>query len=144
MGKNNEETITKGQCLCGRVQFEIRGELRDIVNCHCSKCRKFHGNYGAYTSTKVENLKISIKDTLKWYKSAKDETPNVNRGFCSECGSSLFWHPTDQPNIAVAAGSLIEPTGLKTIGHIWCSQKGDFYQIDDDLPRFSKRWEDKK
>jgi len=67
------------------------------------------------------------------------ETPGVHRGFCSECGSSLFWYPKDQEYIAVAAGSLDEPTRLKTSGHIWLSQRGDFYKLSDDLPRFEKR-----
>jgi hypothetical protein len=136
--KANEKT--NGRCLCGQVQFEIHGALRGIVNCHCSKCRKFHGNYGAYTSVKVENLKITEKTTLKWYKSPTDETADVHRGFCSECGSSLFWHPKDRPTIAIAAGSLDSPTNLKTIGHIWCSQKADFYKIEDDLPQYDERW----
>ena len=140
MANNNVHKKTKGRCLCGQVQFEIQGELRPIVNCHCSKCRKFHGNYGAYTRVKVENLKITEQKSLKWYKSATDETANVHRGFCSECGSSLFWHPKGQPNISIAAGSLDSPTNLKTIGHIWCSQKADFYQIEDDLPKFEERW----
>ena len=140
MTNPNIHKKTKGRCLCGQVQFEIYGKLRDIVNCHCSKCRKFHGNYGAYTNVKVENLKITEQKSLKWYKSTTDETPNVHRGFCSECGSSLFWHPKDQPNIAIAAGSLDSPTNLKTIGHIWCSQKTDYYKIEDHLPQFDERW----
>ena len=140
MANNNIHKQTKGKCLCGKVQFEIHGKLRDIVNCHCSKCRKFHGNYGAYTNVKVENLIITKKKNLKWYKSPADETANVHRGFCSECGSSLFWHPKDQPNIAIAAGSLDSPTNLKTIGHIWCSQRSDFYKIEDNLPQFDERW----
>jgi hypothetical protein len=65
MVNNNFHKKTQGRCLCGQVQFEIHGELRDIVNCHCSKCRKFHGNYGAYTSVKVENLKITEQKSLK-------------------------------------------------------------------------------
>jgi hypothetical protein len=141
MKDNNEGKKTKGRCLCGQVQFEIYGELRDIVNCHCSKCRKFHGNYGAYTSIKFDNLKITQAKSLKWYKSPTDETANVHRGFCSECGSSLFWHPKGQTNISKAAGSLDEPTGLKTIGHIWCSQLPDYYQIDDNIPKFDERWD---
>ena len=140
MVNNEVNKKTKGRCLCGQVQFEIYGDLRDIVNCHCSKCRKFHGNYGAYTSVKVENLNITEQKSLKWFKSPTDETAKVRRGFCSECGSSLFWHPKDQPNIAIAAGSLDSPTDLKTIGHIWCSQKSDFYKIDDDLSQFEERW----
>ena len=130
----------KGKCLCGHVQFEIHGEPRDIVNCHCSKCRRFHGNFGAYTSVKVENLQIVEQKGLKWYESVTDETANVRRGFCSTCGSSLFWHPKNNPHISIAAGSLESPTNLKTIGHIWCSQMSDYYQIEDDLPQFDERW----
>jgi hypothetical protein len=140
MENNHVHKKANGSCLCGEVQYEIQGELRDIINCHCSKCRKFHGNYGAYTSVKSENLKITRQKSLKWYKSTTDETPNVHRGFCSECGSSLFWHPKDQPNIAVAAGSLNSPTSLKTIGHVWCSQISDYYKIEDSLPQFEERW----
>jgi hypothetical protein len=72
MEHNNVHKKTKAGCLCGEVQFEILGELRDIVNCHCSKCRKFHGNYGTYTSVKVENLKITQQKSLKWYKSPRE------------------------------------------------------------------------
>ncbi len=140
MENNDVQKKTKGGCLCGEVQYEIHGELRDIVNCHCSKCRKFHGNFGAYTSIQVENLKITKQKSLRWYKSPTDETPNVHRGFCSVCGSSLFWHPKDQPSIAIAAGSLNSPTHLKTMGHVWCSQIADYYKINDDLPQFDERW----
>ena len=140
MGNQNVSQKMKGGCLCGNVQFEIHGEPRDIVNCHCSKCRKFHGNFGAYTSVEFNNLSITKDKRLKWFKSPTDETPNVHRGFCSECGSSLFWHPEDQPNIAIAAGSLDAPTHLKTIGHVWCSQIADYYKIEDALPQFDERW----
>ena len=59
---------TGGSCLCGQVQFEIYGELRDIVNCHCSKCRKFHGNYGAYTSVKVETKDLKQASNQIYFK----------------------------------------------------------------------------
>ena len=129
-----------GGCLCGVVRYEIHGLLRDVVNCHCSKCRRFHGNFGAYTSIRHEDLILIKQTSLKWYHSVTDETPDVQRGFCSECGSSLFWHPKGRETIAVAAGSLDEPTGLQTIGHIWLSQRGDFYELNDGLPCFEKRW----
>ena len=129
---------TTGGCLCGAVRYEINDKLRGIVNCHCSKCRKFHGNYGAYTSIQYNSLTLLKQQSLKWYKSITDETPNVYRGFCAECGSSLFWHPRDQERIAVAAGSLDDPIKLKTIGHVWISQISDYYQINDDLPKYEK------
>ena len=137
---SNGRVITTGGCLCEAVRYEIHGDLRGIVNCHCSKCRRFHGNFGAYTSIKFGNLVFVEKRGLKWFRSITDETPNVQRGFCGECGSSLFWHPKDQERIAVAAGSLDDPANLQTIGHVWISQKCDFYEIYDDLPQFEKGW----
>ena len=141
MANPTKETPTAvGGCLCGAIRYEIHGPLRDVVNCHCSKCRRFHGNFGAYTSIRHEDLILIKQTSLKWYHSVTDETPDVQRGFCSECGSSLFWHPKGRETIAVAAGSLDEPTRLKTIGHIWLSQRSDFYELNDDLPSFEKRW----
>ena len=140
---NGSYRKTTGGCLCGKVRYEITGSPRGIVNCHCSKCLKFHGNFGAYTSIPYANLTMLEQDSLNWYQSITDETPNVYRGFCAECGSSLFWHPRDQERIAVAAGSLDNPIKLKTIGHVWISQKSDYYPIDDDLPKFKKGWENR-
>jgi hypothetical protein len=136
-----QSITTSGGCLCGAVRYAIHGELRGIVNCHCSKCRRFHGHFGAYTSVVIKELEILEDRGLKWFPSTTDETPNVNRGFCSECGASLFWHPTDQARISVTAGSLDEPTGLQTIGHVWTSQIGDYYDISDGHPRFERGWE---
>lgn len=139
--KPEDSDRINGGCLCGAVRYEINGRLRGIVNCHCSKCRKFHGNFGAYTSIRYTNLILLGRRGLKWYQSITDETANVYRGFCAECGSSLFWHPRDQERIAVAAGSLDDPINLKTIGHVWISQIADYYQIIDDLPKYEQGWE---
>ncbi len=138
---NNAEAKVTGGCLCGEVRYEINGSLRKIVNCHCSKCRRFHGNFGAYTSIAYEALRLTKESGLRWYRSVTDETPDVHRGFCHQCGSSIFWHPKGRKYIAVAAGSLDEPTGLRTMGHIWLSQQSDYYEITDDLPRFERGWE---
>ena len=62
----------------------------------------------------------------------------MHRGFCQECGSSLFWDPKGEDDIAISAGSLDSTADLKTIGHVWVSQAGDYYEITDGLPRFEK------
>ncbi len=129
-----------GGCLCGAVRYKTLGDLRGIINCHCSKCRRFHGNFGAYTSVNEDRLDFVEKRGLKWFKSITDETPNVHRGFCVECGSSLFWHPKDREEVFIAAGSLDDPTNLQTIGHVWISQISDYYEIDDNLPKYEKGW----
>jgi hypothetical protein len=130
----------RGGCLCGRVRYEIVGELMPVINCHCSKCRRFHGHVGAYAATRREHLVLAEASGLKWYHSVQDETPNVYRGFCMECGSSLFWDPRGKQQISIAAGSIDPPTGLDTERHVWLSQKSDYYTITDGLPCHEERF----
>ena len=138
VGGNRTVKITGG-CLCGAVCYEVHGAMLNVINCHCSKCRRTHGHTAAYTSVRREDLVLTKQDGLKWYRSVTDETPNVHRGFCMECGASLFWDPRGLgENIAFSAGTLDSPTGLKTIGHVWVSQAGDYYEISGDLPIFEE------
>lgn len=135
----NSGPVTGG-CLCGAVRYEIVGDPGGILNCHCSKCRRFHGHYGVYSGVITDQLHILEKSGLRWFKSETDETPNVHRGFCKECGSSLFWHPRDSRHIWVALGSMEKPPKLKTLGHVWISQMADYYTIEDNLPKYEKGW----
>ncbi len=131
--------IARGGCLCGAVRFEIYDTLMDVINCHCSKCRRFNGHVGAYTATDRQNLVMVQSDTLKWFRPTTDETPDVHCGFCSRCGSSLFWDPRGKPRISIAAGALDAPTGLATRRHVWVSHKGDYYRISDELMQHEER-----
>ncbi|MDX1405225.1 MAG: GFA family protein [Woeseiaceae bacterium] len=124
--------LTTGGCLCGAVRYEIKGPLRDVVNCHCSMCQRLHGNFGAHSKARKVDISIVKSDGLAWYKTSAI----ARRGFCRECGSSLFWEPYDQDATGIVAGTIDRPTGLKTMGHIFVGEKADFYEIDDDLPRF--------
>ncbi|MGI9270804.1 MAG: GFA family protein [Woeseiaceae bacterium] len=130
--KLNASTITTGACLCGEVRFEVRGPLRGVVNCHCSMCQRLHGNFGPHTKARKTNITINKGDGLAWFKTSDI----AQRGFCRECGSSLFWEPFDLDATGIIAGSLDTPTKLKTIGHIFVGEKSDFYDITDDLPQF--------
>jgi len=133
--KNHNDSIDlTGACLCGGVKYRIQGPRRNIVNCHCENCRRTHGHFAAYTSVKKANLMMLSQQSLCWY---HDESPNTYRGFCQTCGASLFWDPRDgSEKIAVAAGSLDKTEGLKTIGHIYTAEAGDYYEVLDGLPEY--------
>ena len=121
-----------GSCLCGAVRYEVTGTLRDVVECHCAMCRKTHGHIGAYTATPKGSMRLIEARELKWYKSSE----NARRGFCGECGGTLFFEPANKDYIAIAAGTLDPPTGLKTDVQIHCNSAGDHYTID---PRIRQR-----
>ena len=69
---------------------------------------------------------------LTWYQSKKKA---VQRGFCATCGSSLFWEPLEHDWIGVAMGAFDKPTKTRTAIHVFVSEKGDYYDILDDLPQ---------
>ena len=124
----------KGSCECQSVVFELTGELRDVVFCHCSQCRKTAGHYWAATQVSKENLNLIKAMSLRWY----DSSDKARRGFCSLCGSSIFYERKGIDKISVAAGSLETPTSLDRMRHIYVASKGDYYDISDDLPQFEE------
>jgi hypothetical protein len=121
-----------GRCLCGAVRYQIRGPLRGVVNCHCGQCLRTHGNVAAYTSAARADLVLTEDRGLKWYRSSEV----ARRGFCRDCGASLFWERLSGGRVAVAAGSIDPPSGLKTIRHVFVADKGDYYEIADGLETF--------
>ncbi len=124
-------TMTGG-CLCGAVRYALTGKLRPVVNCHCGQCRRSHGHYAAHTSVARDGFALTESRGLKWYRSS----PLARRGFCAECGGSLFWDAPDRDTMSVAAGSLDDATGLTTLCHIYVADKGAYYRIDDGLAQY--------
>ena len=124
----------KGFCECQGVVFELIGELRDVVFCHCSQCRKTSGHYWAATQVSKGNLNLIKATSLSWY----DSSDKARRGFCSVCGSSMFYERKGIDKISVSAGSLEIPTSLDRMRHIYVASKGDYYDISDELPQFEE------
>ncbi|SMF16562.1 Uncharacterized conserved protein [Tistlia consotensis] len=119
-----------GGCLCGAVRFELTGTPRPPVACHCSQCRRTSGHYGVFTAVPLDGFRLTAAGGLKWFRSSDV----AERGFCGDCGSSLFWKPSGAGYVAVAAGALDKPTGLSLAGHIFAADKGDYYALADGLP----------
>ena len=119
-----------GACLCGAVRYEVAGALRDVILCHCAMCRRTHGHVGAYTAAPKNALRLVETRGLRWYASSTI----ARRGFCGECGGSLFWEPVAKDYVAIAAGTLDAPTGLATTLQIHVDSAGDYYDIDARIP----------
>ena len=133
---NQALRIHTGNCLCGAVRYKVTGPLRDVVNCHCNLCRQFHGHYGAYTSAPRENVQIKNENNLlAWYRGMNN---HARRGFCVICGSSLFWDLDGATTISIAAGTIDQPTGLRTTKEIYIAEKADYYCLDPQLEKFER------
>ena len=125
------DEVHGGGCLCGAVRYEARGPLAGVTVCHCGQCRRQSGHLYA-TSGVLRRDPTLIEDRgLKWYRASE----TARRGFCGECGSTLFWQGDGGDATAILAGSLDAPTGLKLARHIFVADKGDYYEITDGLPQ---------
>jgi hypothetical protein len=121
----------KGSCLCGAVSFEVAAPLHPPDACHCSQCRKQSGHYWASTDVARADLTIHGAEKLTWFRSSE----KVRRGFCSTCGSALFWDPIGKDLVGVAMGAFNQPTDTQLGIHIFVAEKGDYYDIADGLPQ---------
>jgi hypothetical protein len=113
------------------VSFEVAGELPPPDACHCSQCRKQSGHFWSSTDVPRSAVTIHGADRLTWYRSSE----KVRRGFCSVCGSALFWDPLQKDWIAIAMGAFERPTGTRLGKHIFVADKGDYYNIEDGVPQ---------
>lgn len=121
-----------GRCLCGAVSFQTQGELRGVIYCHCSQCRRQTGHFYAATNVADDRLDVTGAENVSWFSASAQ----ARRGFCRICGSALFWKPVDGDYTSIMAGLFDQPTGLEGKCHIFVADKGDYYELNDQLPKF--------
>ena len=126
-----------GKCLCGAISYEIIGPLGAIVNCHCSKCRRWHGAaFRTRCTIKRKNFSwIQGEEYLGKYHSS----PFVVKTFCKICGSSLVSLYDDRPEyIGLPIGGLEQDPGSRPVANIYVGSKSPWYEITDNLPCYDE------
>ena len=126
--------MKSGSCVCGAVRFTVSGELKPADACHCSQCRKFSGHYWVSTDVPRSAVEIVGAENITWFFSSE----KVRRGFCSVCGSSMFFDPPAKDWIGISMGAFEGATDTHTELHIFVAEKGDYYEICDGLPQYAR------
>jgi hypothetical protein len=129
---NKDLLNVSGGCYCGAVRYRAKDVPPDVIECHCSQCRKQAGHRYASTGGKTSDMEIEGTDKITWYRTS----PEAERGFCSVCGSTLFWSRSNEDYTDILAASVDEPNDLQVTKHIFVESKGGYYEIIDGLPRF--------
>lgn len=119
--------------MCGAVTFDVDGAVAGDDVCHCTICRKYAAVGYAGGTIKRTQLTVQGMDNVTWYATSE----KAKRGFCKTCGAHLFWDPPpDRDWFGVYLGAFDEPTGAKLKIHIFVGNKGDYYELGDELPKF--------
>ncbi len=132
MNTTDDTETLGGGCLCGAVRYQLQPPLRPVVACHCRQCRRTSGNYVSATNVPRLSFALTSSDGLKWYRSSE----RARRGFCRECGSSLFWSADALDTISIMTGTIDGETGLRTVAHICVADKGDYYELNPSEPQY--------
>ena len=127
--------MKSGSCLCGKVKYEIQGQVGDIVHCHCETCRKAHASaFSSVAAVQDVDFNLTGREWLNSYESSKGKT----RYFCSACGSQIYAKRDGTEHIVLRLGTLDSDPESKEISHIWVSQQASWYSINNDLPEYSE------
>lgn len=115
----------KGVCLCGSVTIEM-SNVSDFEACHCGMCRRWGG--GPFLAVHCDsNISISGNEHIKIFESSDW----AERGFCSNCGTHLYYHlkPTDEYEIPI--GLFQAEDGFKFKQQIFIDKKPSYYQFSN-------------
>jgi hypothetical protein len=123
-----------GRCLCEAIIYEIEGPLGPIFNCHCSKCRRWHGAaFRTRASIKKSQFKWVTGEHLL---STFHSSDSVIKTFCSVCGSNLMsFYENDPDLVGVPLGGLEQDPESMPVANIFVGSKAPWYQLTDGLPQ---------
>jgi len=74
-----------GSCHCGRIAFDLEGEVTEAVDCNCSMCRR-KGSLLAFFPRQALTLTSAEGD----YGTYHFNTGKIAHHFCRDCGISPF------------------------------------------------------
>jgi hypothetical protein len=129
--------MIKGSCLCGGVQYEYDGELKELAVCHCNMCKRAQGGPFATNSPINADLFqiVAGDDLLKSYFSSEKK----KRVFCANCGSPVFSQRIDKPEVLRLRVGTVTSGEIPSPGYqIYCESTSDWFVLSDDIPKYLK------
>lgn len=115
-----------GRCLCETVSYTAKELSETLTVCHCDMCRRWAGGpflaIGAKTVAWQGEENIQVLKTSDW----------AERGFCSRCGSGLFYRLTvgeHAGNTSLAFGTLDDQSGLSIKVEVFIDSKPGAYAL---------------
>ena len=91
----------QGSCHCGKVAFEVQGEITGAVACNCSICER-RGSL-LWFAPRSEFRLLTPEDAASTYTFNKHR---IKHRFCPECGIHTHGEGTDPKGNAIAAVNI--------------------------------------
>lgn len=102
----------KGSCHCGKVAYEVEGDIRNAMACNCSMCQR-KGSLLWFVPRDTLHL-LTPEDASRVYKFNKHA---ISHRFCPDCGIHPYADGTDAKgnNMAAINVRCLEDIDLATV-----------------------------
>lgn len=117
---------TEANCLCGAVKITVEEVNPKFTVCHCQTCRTWGG--APYFAIKCgTEIKIEGKNNIKTFESSSW----ASRGFCSECGTHLFYKLKATGEYNMSVGMFPNLKGLEMDMQYFSDMRPSYYCFSD-------------
>lgn len=117
----NDFISGESACLCGRVKIKANRINPKIIVCHCDMCRKWSGGSAISLRCGTE-VAIEGSDNVHIF----DSSAWAERGFCSNCGTHLFYRIKATGEYNMPAGFFPELQGLEMEVQYFSDQRPEY------------------
>lgn len=90
--------IHQGSCHCGRIAFEVEGEIGKVMDCNCSHCSR-----KGFLMWFVGREQLRLKTPAEAMATYTFNKHVIRHHFCPVCGCAPFGEGTDKTGVARAA-----------------------------------------
>ena len=129
----------KGHCYCGAVQITIREYGNFIYACHCRECRRIN-------SGPIFSVDPGPKENVIFNEGEDNITifpdDDVERAFCSTCGTTLYWYDPAKNHICMNAelfDAIIEDGSFEL--ELFYDSKPEYYSFEGRRNRLNHKFE---
>jgi hypothetical protein len=131
--RDDARGMSRGQCLCGAVRFTTESCAAEYHACHCAMCRRWSGG-APFFATHAEGVRFEGDENLGRYASSEW----AERGFCKQCGSTLFYFLKPAQSYMVSIGAFDDPGAFRLAREIFIDKKPSSYALSGDHPRWTE------
>jgi len=124
-----------GRCECGKVTYQVNGQINDYSHCHCGQCRRLHGAaFGSFAGVNRKEFSYTSGEFELGHYASSDTSDRV---FCLNCGSNILVDVHNEPEaLYLAMGTVNDNPELPTAYHIYVGSKAPWYTITDQAEQY--------
>ena len=125
-----------GGCLCGETRFRVNARPLTITACHCDACKKMSGATNLLVFTVPRDCFQHLSGKVARFRRIAESGRESDVVRCADCGTRLWHEPKAFPVMAIAGGTLDDPSWVVPASEIWVERASPAAIFHSDAQRF--------